>query len=81
GHANTAEIDDHGRSVPVDTGFIVYNERNYPNLVRLFAHLGVETAPSDMSFSVSLDGGAFEYRARALGLLAQPSNVLRSSYR
>jgi predicted NAD/FAD-binding protein len=81
GHANTAEIDDAGRTVPVDTGFIVYNERNYPNLVRLFASLGVETAPSDMSFSVSLDGGAFEYRARALGLLAQPSNVLRPSYR
>ena len=81
GHANTAEVDDAGRSVPVDTGFIVYNERNYPNLVRLFAALGVETDPSDMSFSVSLDDGAFEYRARALGLLAQPSNVLRPSYR
>jgi predicted NAD/FAD-binding protein len=81
GHANTAEIDDHGRSVPVDTGFIVYNERNYPDLVRLFGALGVETEPSDMSFSVSLGGGAFEYRARALGLLAQPSNLLRPSYR
>jgi predicted NAD/FAD-binding protein len=81
GHANTAEVHDAGRSVPVDTGFIVYNERNYPNLVRLFGVLGVETEPSDMSFSVSLDGGAFEYRARALGLLAQPSNVLRPSYR
>jgi predicted NAD/FAD-binding protein len=81
GHANTSEVDDAGRSVPVDTGFIVYNERNYPNLVRLFGSLGVETEPSDMSFSVSLDGGAFEYRARALGLLAQPSNLLRPSYR
>jgi predicted NAD/FAD-binding protein len=81
GHANTAEVADAGRAVPVDTGFIVYNERNYPNLVRLFGSLDVETEPSDMSFSVSLDGGAFEYRARALGLLAQPSNVLRPSYR
>jgi predicted NAD/FAD-binding protein len=81
GHANTVDVDDAGRAVPVDTGFIVYNERNYPSLVRLFGSLGVDTEPSDMSFSVSLDGGAFEYRARALGLLAQPSNVLRPSYR
>ena len=81
GHANTVEIEDRGRAVPVDTGFIVYNERNYPNLVRLFDTLGVATEPSDMSFSVSAQGGAFEYRARALGLLAQPSNLLRPSYR
>ena len=81
GHANTVEIEDRGRLVPVDTGFIVYNERNYPNLVRLFEATGVETEPSDMSFSVSADRGAFEYRARALGLLAQPSNLLRPSYR
>ena len=75
------EIEDRGRAVPVDTGFIVYNERNYPNLVRLFDTLGVATEPSDMSFSVSTEGGAFEYRARALGMLAQPSNLLRPSYR
>lgn len=81
GHANTVEIEDRGRLVPVDTGFIVYNERNYPNLVRLFEATGVATEPSDMSFSVSADRGAFEYRARALGLLAQPSNLLRPSYR
>ncbi|MGZ8581315.1 MAG: FAD-dependent oxidoreductase, partial [Actinomycetota bacterium] len=43
GHANTVEIEDRGRAVPVDTGFIVYNERNYPNLVRLFATTGVAT--------------------------------------
>jgi predicted NAD/FAD-binding protein len=80
GHANTVSIEDRGRTVPVDTGFIVYNERNYPNLVRFFETLGVATEPSDMSFSVSLGAGAFEYRARALGLLAQPSNLLRPSY-
>src|SRR5512141_3326889 len=63
GHANTVEIPDAGRFVPVDTGFIVYNERSYPNLVQLFEHLGVRTEPSEMSFSVSRDDGAFEYKA------------------
>ncbi|MEP6972515.1 MAG: FAD-dependent oxidoreductase [Actinomycetota bacterium] len=81
GHAHTVDIEDRGRKVAVDTGFIVYNEPNYPNLVRLFEHLGVPTEPSDMSFSVSKGGGAFEYQARALGLLAQPTNLARSGYR
>ncbi|HEY6566916.1 MAG TPA: FAD-dependent oxidoreductase, partial [Actinomycetota bacterium] len=80
GHANTAEIRDRGRTVPVDTGFIVYNERNYPHLVQLFEFLGVPTDTSDMSFSVSIDRGAFEYRARLAGLAAQPSNLLRPRY-
>ena len=80
GHANTCEVEDRGRVVPVDTGFIVYNERNYPNLVRLFEALGVATEPSDMSFSVSVARGAFEYRARTLGLAAQPSNLARPAY-
>jgi predicted NAD/FAD-binding protein len=77
GHSNTAEVDDDGRAVPVDTGFIVYNEGNYPNLVRLFDVLDVPTEESDMSFSVSVGGGAFEYRSRARGLFAQPMNALR----
>lgn len=81
GHANTAEVDDGGRSVPVDTGFIVYNERNYPNLTRLFAAEAVPTEASDMSFSVSVGGGAFEYQGRATGLLAQPANLADASYR
>lgn len=80
GHANTVEIHDDDHEVAVDTGFIVYNERNYPNLVRLFEHLGVPTEPSDMSFSVSRDGGRFEYQARALGLLTQPRNLARPGY-
>jgi uncharacterized protein len=81
GHANTVHIDESGEQLPVDTGFIVYNEENYPNLVRLFAELHVATEPSDMSFSVSLDGGGVEYQARALGLIAQPSNLARPRYR
>lgn len=81
GHAHTVDIEDRGRPVPVDTGFIVYNEANYPNLVNLFRTLGVPTEPSDMSFSVSRGEGTFEYQARALGIFAQPSNLTRSSYR
>jgi predicted NAD/FAD-binding protein len=79
GHSHTVEVDDDGRAVPVDTGFIVYNERNYPNLVRLFDALDVPTEQSDMSFSVSVGNGAFEYRSRARGLFAQPSSALRPS--
>jgi predicted NAD/FAD-binding protein len=80
GHSNTEEIAVDGRPVPVDTGFIVYNEHNYPNLTRLFAELGVETAASDMSFSVSLGAGGFEYFGSAPGLFAQPSNLLRPAF-
>ena len=62
---------------PVDTGFIVYNERNYPNLTALFEHLGVATQRSDMSFAASLDGGRLEYSSDGLnGLLGQRCNIV-----
>jgi len=77
GHAHTAC----DKGVPIDTGFIVYNEPCYPNLVRWFDALGVATAPSDMSFAVSRDAGHFEYAGGPpLGLLAQPSLLLRPRY-
>jgi predicted NAD/FAD-binding protein len=61
GHADTAEAPGRHGPVPVDTGFIVYNEANYPNFTALLRHLDVPSRAADMSLSVSLDGGAFEY--------------------
>lgn len=80
GHANTMDIDLGGQPLSVDTGFIVYNERNYPNLAKLYAALGIETVASDMSFSFSLDGGKFEYGGSARGLFAQPTNIIRPTF-
>lgn len=77
GHTNTAIVNHEGRDIPVDTGFIVYNERNYPNFTRLLSKLGVETQPSTMSFSVHDERDGFEYGGHSLaGLLAQPANLL-----
>lgn len=62
GHANTIDIEAaDGTVIPVDTGFIVFNDRNYPNLCALFDHLDVPSENSDMSFSLTLDGGRLEY--------------------
>lgn len=79
GHANTVDA---SPGVAVDTGFIVYNELNYPNLVALFDHLGVKTRPTDMSFAASLDGGRIEYAGGAspAALFAQKSNLLRPRF-
>ncbi len=78
GHSNTVFVENGDESIPVDTGFIVYNERNYPNLTALFDHLQVETKETDMSFGASLDDGGFEYAGTGLaGLFAQPRNLLR----
>ena len=60
GHADTQTVIVDGQSIDVDTGFIVYNPRNYPNLCALFAELGVATQHSDMSFGVSIGDGARE---------------------
>jgi predicted NAD/FAD-binding protein len=81
GHANTVDVVSSGHRTPVDTGFIVFNPKNYPNLTALFAHLGVETAASEMSFSVSLDEGKFEYGGATVGsLFAQKSNLVSPRY-
>jgi len=82
GHSHTVIMPTTSGDVPVDTGFIVYNERNYPNLTALFQHFDVPTIASSMSFGVSLDGGRFEYSgSETYGtLFAQKSNLLRPTF-
>jgi uncharacterized protein len=80
GHTHTVTVDAPEGSLPVDTGFIVHNERNYPNFVRLMRELGVETQASDMSFAVTSRADGYEYSSRGLsGFFAQKSNLLRAS--
>ncbi|MFX9061553.1 FAD-dependent oxidoreductase, partial [Acinetobacter baumannii] len=72
GHSNTVLAGE----TPVDTGFIVYNTKCYPNLTALFDHFKVETTETDMSFAVSLDVGRLEYSGRGFsGLFAQKRNL------
>ncbi|PLW76312.1 NAD(P)/FAD-dependent oxidoreductase [Cohaesibacter celericrescens] len=81
GHANTQTVEVEGRAVAVDTGFIVYNEPTYPNLTALFEYLGVETAPTDMSFAVSSDNGRKEYAGSSLSaLFARRLNMISPSF-
>ena len=63
GVAATVEVTLDGETHGVDTGFLVFNDRTYPNLIALFAELGVQSHPSEMTFSVSLDEGRLEWAA------------------
>lgn len=81
GHSATVEVDYDGANIPVDTGFIVFNETNYPLLTRLFDQLGVEVEQSEMSFSVSLDQGRFEWCGRTLNsVFAQRRNLFSPGF-
>jgi uncharacterized protein len=81
GHSNTVSVVQNKRVIPVDTGFIVFNRRTYPNLTALFELLEVPTRVSEMSFAVSLQGGALEYSGNGVaGLFAQPVNMLRPRF-
>ena len=81
GHSHTIDAPSPDGAIPVDTGFIVYTEATYPNLTALFAHLGVATKKSEMSFAISLDNGALEYSGTSLsGLFAQKQNLLRPRF-
>lgn len=81
GHTNTVPVREGSRVIPVDTGFIVFNEPNYPNLCRLFAELGVESRDSDMGFSVHCERTGIEYNGSSLQqVFAQRRNLLRPGH-
>jgi uncharacterized protein len=81
GHSHTVDFASPAGPVSVDTGFIVYNEVTYPNLTAIFRALDVPTSASNMSFSVSLNQGAYEYSGgTGLGLLAQKSNLVNPRF-
>jgi predicted NAD/FAD-binding protein len=83
GHTNTIAVAlPDGGEQPVDTGWIVYNAHNYPNLSALFAQLGVPTRPTRMSFGVSLGRGAYEWKGsdKLLTVFAQPSNLFNPAH-
>ncbi len=76
GHTNTVTVETADGTIDVDTGFIVMNDRNYPNFERVLAELGVATQPSTMSFGVSDGRGDFEWAARgARGIFARPQHL------
>ena len=81
GHTHTHCVELDGEVQQVDTGFIVFNDRTYPNFVALLEELGVESQPSTMSFSVRNDARGLEYSGTSLnGLFAQRRNLLRPGF-
>ncbi len=81
GHSNTVEFELDGRDYSIDTGFIVYNDRTYPNFMALLAQLGVSGAATSMSFAVRCDRTGVEYSGTGLGgVFAQKKNLLRPSF-
>jgi predicted NAD/FAD-binding protein len=81
GHTNTIRVPSGRGMVAVDTGFMVFNERTYPNFCRLLELLGIESQPSDMSFSVRCDRTGLEYEGSSLnGLFAQRANLWRPAF-
>ena len=81
GHTHTIPVERFGRQYAVDTGFIVFNPRTYPNFVELLDQLGVESQPTTMSFSVRCERTGLEYNGTDLNrLFSQRRNVLRPSF-
>lgn len=76
GHTNSVDVTLGGVTAPVDTGFLVFNDRTYPNLAALFRHLGVQDAQSDMSFSVRIEEEDLEWSGSSLAtVFAQKRNL------
>ena len=81
GHTNTVEVTLEGKTHPVDTGFLVFNEKTYPNLIAMFALLGVESVETEMSFAVSLENPNLEWAGSNLAtVFGQKKNLLRPSF-
>lgn len=82
GHTNTVEVDDPRGALAIDTGFIVFNEYNYPRFSRLLAELGIDSQPSDMSFSVRCDRSGLEWAgSHSLStLFGQRRNLMRPRF-
>jgi predicted NAD/FAD-binding protein len=80
GHANTVDVETAHGPLSVDTGFIVYNEENYPNFKALLGHLDVATVTTNMSFAASVDEGRFEYSSDFRGLVGQKRNLAQPAY-
>lgn len=81
GHTNTVDVQEGDRSIAIDTGFIVFNDRTYPNFIGLLDEIGQDSQPSEMSFSVQADHGRLEYCGTTLNaLFAQRSNLLRPRF-
>jgi len=81
GHAHTVRVDLPDGTFDVDTGFLVYNERNYPGLIALFEDLGVATKPSDMSFGVRDEVSGLEWKGTSFGtVFAQRRNLVRPAF-
>ncbi|MEF8701080.1 MAG: FAD-dependent oxidoreductase [Candidatus Accumulibacter sp. UW26] len=81
GHTNTVDVTVDGVSHPVDTGFLVYNSQTYPHLTALFAHLGVASVATEMSFSVSLEEPRLEWAGSSLAtVFGQKRNLLRRDF-
>jgi uncharacterized protein len=81
GHTHTVDVTLDGITAPVDTGFLVCNDHTYPNILKLFAELNVELAPSDMSFAVRADRDNIEWSGTSFAsLFAQPTNALKPKF-
>jgi predicted NAD/FAD-binding protein len=81
GHTNTVDVEEDGQRIAVDTGFIVFNDRTYPNFIRLLDEIGQQSQTSEMTFSVRAADNAVEYCGSSLnGLFAQRRNIVRPSF-
>ncbi|MFN9121961.1 MAG: NAD(P)/FAD-dependent oxidoreductase [bacterium] len=81
GHTNTIDVEVDGQRFPVDTGFLVFNERTYPNLIAFFDLIGVSSVTSDMSFSVCMEEPRLEWAGTSIAsLFAQKRNLVRPRF-